>query len=171
MVQRQADCVAGRGISALAGRGPVPRLQRAAARSGSRSISSSTAAAAAASAAPDRLVIAAPDDWHLHLRDGDAMRSVVPHSATHFRRAVVMPNLVPPVTTTEMALAYRSRIADATPKGSRFSPLMTLYLTDNTPPEEVARAHEAGVAAFKLYPAGATTNSGESSGVSEGVSE
>ncbi|KIZ02255.1 dihydroorotase [Monoraphidium neglectum] len=114
----------------------------------------------AASSAAQRLQITAPDDWHLHLRDGDSMRSVVPHTAAHFSRAIIMPNLVPPVSTTDMALEYKARITAALPPGSAFAPLMTLYLTDNTPPEEVARARDAGVAAFKLYPAGATTNSG-----------
>lgn len=106
-----------------------------------------------------QLTITTPDDWHLHLRDGDNMRSVVPHSAAHFARAIIMPNLVPPVTTTKLALQYKSRILGALPHGSPFDPLMTLYLTDNTPPEDVAAAREAGVVAFKLYPAGATTNS------------
>ncbi|MBP9589402.1 MAG: dihydroorotase [Brachymonas sp.] len=108
---------------------------------------------------PATLTITRPDDWHAHLRDGAALHTVVPHTASQFARAIVMPNLKQPVTTTEQALAYKQRIVDATPAGTRFTPLMTLYLTDNTTPEEVARAKEAGIVAFKLYPAGATTNS------------
>ena len=108
---------------------------------------------------PATLTITRPDDWHAHLRDGAAQHTVVPHTASQFARAIVMPNLKQPVTTTEQALAYKQRIVDATPAGARFTPLMTLYLTDNTTPEEVARAKEAGIVAFKLYPAGATTNS------------
>lgn len=100
-----------------------------------------------------------PDDWHLHVRDGDALRTVVPHTARQFGRAIIMPNLKPPVTTTAQALAYRERIRAAVPPGLRFEPLMTLYLTDNLPPDEIARAKDAGVVAVKLYPAGATTNS------------
>ncbi len=109
--------------------------------------------------APATLTIIRPDDWHAHLRDGAALHTVVPHTASQFARAIVMPNLKHPVTTTEQALAYKQRIVDATPAGARFTPLMTLYLTDNTTPKEVARAKEAGIVAFKLYPAGATTNS------------
>jgi dihydroorotase len=108
------------------------------------------------------LTITRPDDWHLHLRDGAAMASVLPASARQFARAIVMPNLRPPVVDTAQAVAYRERIVAALPKegpGSRFVPLMTLYLTDRTPPEEVRRAKAAGIVAFKLYPAGATTNS------------
>ncbi|MEQ1805859.1 MAG: dihydroorotase [Burkholderiaceae bacterium] len=105
------------------------------------------------------LTIARPDDWHLHVRDGAALAAVVPHSARQFARAVIMPNLRPPVTTTEQALAYRERILRAVPKGLAFEPLMTLYLTDRLPPDEIRRAREAGVVAVKLYPAGATTNS------------
>jgi dihydroorotase len=106
------------------------------------------------------LTIARPDDMHLHLRDGAAMRAVLPHTAARFARAVVMPNLRPPITTTALALAYRERILAALPKGVAFEPLMTLYLTDNTPPEEIARAKASGaVHAVKYYPAGATTNS------------
>ena len=113
-----------------------------------------------------KLVIARPDDWHLHLRDSAHLHSVLPDSARRFGRAIVMPNLRPPVTTTEMALAYRARILQALPAGSRFEPLMTLYLTDNTQPAEIARAHASGVVhGVKLYPAGATTNS--DSGVSD----
>jgi dihydroorotase len=103
--------------------------------------------------------ITRPDDWHLHLRDGAALASVVGHTAKQFARAIVMPNLRPPVTTAQQAVAYRQRILDALPIGSVFEPLMTLYLTDNTPPEEILRAKNAGVVALKLYPAGATTNS------------
>lgn len=106
------------------------------------------------------LTLLRPDDWHLHLRDGDALNAVIGHSAERFARAIVMPNLKPPVTTTEQAVAYRDRILAALPSGSDFTPLMTLYLTDNTSPEEIARAKESGVIhAVKLYPAGATTNS------------
>ncbi len=105
------------------------------------------------------LTITRPDDWHLHVRDGDAMRCVVPHSARQMGRAIIMPNLKPPVTTAEMALAYRARILSAVPAGSRFQPLMTLYLTDNLTPDDIVRAKAAGVVACKLYPAGATTNS------------
>jgi dihydroorotase len=100
-----------------------------------------------------------PDDWHLHLRDGAALAAVLPFTAARFGRAIVMPNLAPPVTTTQLAAAYRERILAALPAGSNFKPLMTLYLTDRTAPEEVARAKAAGIAGFKLYPAGATTNS------------
>ena len=108
----------------------------------------------------DTLTLTRPDDWHLHLRDGDAMRAVLPHSARQFARAIIMPNLRPPVTTTEQALAYRARILDAIPAGSTFQPLMTLYLTDNTSPAEIVRAKDSNhVVACKLYPAGATTNS------------
>jgi dihydroorotase len=105
------------------------------------------------------LSLTRPDDWHLHLRDGDALRAVLPHTARQFARAIVMPNLKPPVTTTALALDYRRRILDALPSGATFEPLMTLYLTDRTPPDEIRRAREAGIVALKLYPAGATTNS------------
>ena len=105
------------------------------------------------------LTLTRPDDWHLHLRDGPAMADVLAHSAAQFARAIVMPNLKPPVTNTALALAYRQRILAARPQGSDFEPLMTLYLTDNTPPDEIARAQGAGIVALKLYPAGATTNS------------
>jgi len=106
------------------------------------------------------LTITAPDDMHLHLRDAAALTCTVPHTAAQFARAVIMPNLTPPVTTTEMALAYRKRILNVLPDGSEFDPLMSLYLTDNTPAEEIARATASGhVLACKLYPAGATTNS------------
>ncbi|MFC0349370.1 dihydroorotase [Undibacterium danionis] len=106
------------------------------------------------------LTIIRPDDWHLHLRDGDALKTVLPHTAAQFARAIVMPNLKPPVTTTALAGAYRERILAALPEGMAFEPLMTLYLTDNTPPDEIRRAKDSGfVHAVKLYPAGATTNS------------
>jgi dihydroorotase len=106
------------------------------------------------------LTLRAPDDWHLHLRDGDMMRLVAPESARHFARALIMPNLVPPVVTGAQAAAYRDRIRAALPPGSAFTPLMTLYLTEATDPADVAAAHAAGiVTAVKLYPAGATTNS------------
>jgi dihydroorotase len=107
----------------------------------------------------DSLRIARPDDWHLHLRDGAALKAVLPYTARQFGRAIVMPNLRPPVTTAEQAQAYRDRILAALPEGLDFQPLMTLYLTDNTPPEEIRRAKAAGVVAVKLYPAGATTHS------------
>ena len=107
-----------------------------------------------------RLTLTRPDDWHLHLRDGAHLRAVLPDTASRFGRAIVMPNLRPPVTTTEAALDYRRRIVEALPAGSRFEPLMTLYLTDNTQPAEIARAKASGVVhAVKYYPAGATTNS------------
>ena len=106
------------------------------------------------------LTLTRPDDWHLHLRDDEALQDVVPHTARQFARAIVMPNLKPPVTTTAQALAYRERILAALPEGMTFEPLMTLYLTDRTPPEEIARAKESGmVHGVKLYPAGATTHS------------
>jgi dihydroorotase len=105
------------------------------------------------------LTITRPDDWHLHVRDGAALQAVVPHTARQFGRAVIMPNLRPPVTTADQALAYRQRIAAAVPADLPFEPLMTLYLTDKLPPDEIKRAKAAGVVAVKLYPAGATTNS------------
>jgi len=106
------------------------------------------------------LTITRPDDWHLHLRDGAVLASVAPHTARQFGRAIIMPNLVPPVTTTGQALAYRERILAAAGEGSDFQPLMTLYLTDNTPAEEIHKARDSGhIHALKLYPAGATTNS------------
>ncbi len=111
-------------------------------------------------ATPASLTITRPDDWHLHLRDGATMASVLPHSARQFGRAIVMPNLKPPVTTTAQALAYRARILAALPEGMAFEPLMTLYLTNNTDPDEIRCAQDSGVVhAVKLYPAGATTNS------------
>jgi dihydroorotase len=106
------------------------------------------------------ITIARPDDWHLHLRDGEHLRAVVPDTARRFGRAIVMPNLKPPVTTTKLALEYRDRVLAALPAGVRFEPLMTLYLTDNTPAGEIERARASGkVHAVKYYPAGATTNS------------
>ena len=109
--------------------------------------------------ASETLTITRPDDWHLHVRDGAALASVVPHTAAQFGRAIIMPNLRPPVTTTVQALSYKERIAQAVPAAMAFEPLMTLYLTDVTLPDEIARAAEAGIVALKLYPAGATTNS------------
>ena len=115
---------------------------------------------------PQRLEITRPDDWHLHLRDGEALASVIGHTAERFARAIVMPNLKPPVTTVAQAEDYRRRILASLPKGSSFQPLMTLYLTENTPVEEIARARASNsVFAVKYYPAGATTNS--DSGVRE----
>lgn len=106
------------------------------------------------------ITLTRPDDWHLHLRDGAALAAVLPHSARQFARAIVMPNLRPPVTTVLAAASYRQRIVAALPAGNDFEPLMTLYLTDNTPADEIRRASESGfVHAVKLYPAGATTNS------------
>lgn len=111
------------------------------------------------------LKIARPDDWHLHLRDGAMLKAVLPESARHFARAIVMPNLVPPVVTGADAASYRARILAALPEGASFTPLMTLYLTEETDPDDLAAAHAAGlITAVKLYPAGATTNS--ASGVS-----
>ena len=106
------------------------------------------------------LTIRRPDDWHVHLRDGDMLRAVAPYTARQFARAIVMPNLVPPVTTTALAAAYRERIMSALPADAGFTPLMTCYLTDDTDPDDLARGAEQGVfTAAKLYPAGATTNS------------
>lgn len=105
------------------------------------------------------LTIQTPDDWHLHFRDGDMLRETVPATARQFARAIVMPNLVPPVTTAALALAYRERILAARPQGSKFEPLVTLYLTDKTSAQDIIDAKAAGVVAAKLYPAGATTNS------------
>ncbi len=104
------------------------------------------------------LTLLRPDDWHLHVRDGAALDAVVPHSARQFGRALIMPNLRPPVTTAQQALDYRDRILAAVPAGVAFEPVMSLYLTDKLPPEEIALAANAGVKALKLYPAGATTN-------------
>jgi dihydroorotase len=110
----------------------------------------------------DRVTLRRPDDWHLHLRDGAALASVLADSARRFARAIVMPNLKPAVRTTAQALEYRERILAALPAGLKFEPLMTLYLTDDTPPEEIARAKASGrVFGVKLYPAGATTHSDE----------
>jgi dihydroorotase len=108
----------------------------------------------------NRITFTRPDDWHLHLRDGDALAAVLPYTARQFARAIVMPNLRPPVTTVAAARAYRDRILAALPRGAAFEPLMTLYLTDNTPAAEIAAAKASGfVHAVKYYPAGATTNS------------
>ena len=108
----------------------------------------------------DSITIRRPDDWHVHLRDGAMMAAVLPHTAASFARAIVMPNLAPPVTTVAEALAYRGRIEAALPKDASFTPLMTCYLTDGADPGEIARGYEKGVfAAVKLYPAHATTNS------------
>jgi dihydroorotase len=107
----------------------------------------------------NELTLTRPDDWHLHVRDGAALQSVVPHTAAQFGRAIIMPNLKPPVTNAAQALDYKARILAAVPEGMQFEPLMTLYLTDNLPADEIARAKDAGVVAVKLYPAGATTNS------------
>ena len=110
--------------------------------------------------ASQQLTITRSDDWHLHLRDDAALTAVLPDTARRFGRAIVMPNLRPPITTTELAAAYRERILAAIPAGLEFRPLMTLYLTDRTPPEEIDRALASGIVqAVKLYPAGATTNS------------
>jgi len=110
-------------------------------------------------AAASTLIITRPDDWHLHVRDGAVLNTVVPHTAAQFGRAIIMPNLKPPVTTAAQATAYAQRIRAAVPAGVAFEPLMTLYLTDNLPADEILRAQAAGVVACKLYPAGATTNS------------
>ena len=107
-----------------------------------------------------RITLARPDDWHLHLRDGAMLKGVLPETARHFGRALIMPNLVPPVVTAAQAASYRDRILAALPKGAEFQPLMTLYLTETTDPADVAAAAASGlVKAVKLYPAGATTNS------------
>jgi len=110
---------------------------------------------------PQTFSITRPDDWHLHVRDGAALQTVVPHTAAQFGRALIMPNLKPPVTSTAQALAYRERIRAAAAAAGHhaFEPLMTLYLTDQLPPDEILRAKEAGIVGVKLYPAGATTNS------------
>ncbi|MDE1891041.1 MAG: dihydroorotase [Betaproteobacteria bacterium] len=108
----------------------------------------------------EQITITRPDDWHLHVRDGDFLQAVLPDTAKQFARAIIMPNLKPPVVTVAQAQSYRDRITAALPKGSSFSPLMTLYLTENTLPEEIVKAKESGfVHAVKYYPAGATTNS------------
>lgn len=107
-----------------------------------------------------QITLTRPDDWHLHVRDGDVLADIMPDTARRFGRAVIMPNLRPPVTTTDLALAYRERILAAIPDSMEFDPLMTLYLTDNTPVDEINRAKQSGlIHALKLYPAGATTNS------------
>ena len=105
------------------------------------------------------LTLIQPDDFHLHVRDGEALKAVVPYTARQMGRALIMPNLKPPVTTVAQALAYKQQILDAVPAGLDFEPLMSLYLTDLTTPEQVREAKAAGIVAFKLYPAGATTNS------------
>jgi dihydroorotase len=108
----------------------------------------------------DTVTLRRPDDWHLHLRDGEQLRAVLPFTAARFARAIVMPNLSPPITTTQLALAYYGRIRSYLPERSAFEPLMTLYLTDQTEPAEVERARSSGrILGFKLYPAGATTHS------------
>ncbi len=123
-------------------------------------MSPSAAPSSAPSPAPSTLTITRPDDWHVHLRDGAVLADVVPHTARQFARAIVMPNLKPPVTTTAMAAAYRERILAAVPPGLAFEPLMVLYLTDNTSADEINRAVDSGIVhGVKLYPAGATTNS------------
>ena len=106
-----------------------------------------------------QITLTRPDDWHLHVRDAQALATVVPHTAAQFGRAIIMPNLRPPVTTAAQARAYKQRILAAVPAGVDFEPLMTLYLTDSLPADEIARAKDAGVVALKLYPAGATTHS------------
>jgi len=105
------------------------------------------------------ITLTTPDDWHLHFRDGDMLNETVPATARCFQRAIVMPNLVPPVTSSDMAIAYRQRIMASVPKGSRFEPLMVLFLTQNTTVDDIIAAKRAGIVAAKLYPAGATTNS------------
>jgi dihydroorotase len=115
--------------------------------------------------APSQITLPRPDDWHLHLRDGPSLTSAVPHSARVFKRAIIMPNLIPPITTYSMALQYKQRIMRGLPADSTFEPLMTCYLTDNTTPDDVEHAAKAGIIAYKLYPAGATTNS--NSGVTD----
>jgi len=112
-----------------------------------------------------QITLTRPDDWHIHLRDGQALDRTVSDAAHQFKRAIIMPNLVPPVMNTEQALSYKERILAARPAGSQFEPLMVLYLTDNTDPAEIAKAKAAGITACKLYPAGATTNS--ASGVTD----
>ncbi|MEB3271327.1 MAG: dihydroorotase [Synechococcus sp.] len=120
----------------------------------------------AAAVAPAALILRRPDDWHVHLRDGPLLQAVAPATAAVFARAIVMPNLSPPITSTEQARAYRERILAALPDGSRFTPLLTAYLTDTIDPEEIVRGHRQGVlTACKLYPAHATTNS--AAGVSD----
>jgi len=113
----------------------------------------------------EKLTLTTPDDWHLHLRDGEALPFTVPHAAENFARAIIMPNLVPPVTNAELALEYKQRIMENCPDTEQFEPLMVLYLTDQTAKEDIAQAKAAGIVACKLYPAGATTNS--ASGVTD----
>ena len=110
---------------------------------------------------PTKIELTQPDDWHLHIRDGEVMKDVLADTARQFARAIIMPNLKPPVTTVDLAKAYQSRIeSNLKLLGvTEFTPLMTLHLTDNTSADEVRKAKDAGIAAFKLYPAGATTNS------------
>ena len=115
------------------------------------------------------LTIIAPDDWHLHFRDGDMLSETVPATARCFKRAIVMPNLVPPVTNADMALAYKKRILAATPNEADFTPLMTLYLTNETNPKDIQEAVKQGITAAKLYPAGATTNSDAAVSALEGL--
>ncbi len=108
----------------------------------------------------NELVVLRPDDWHLHLRDGAMLKAVTPYSSAHFGRAIIMPNLLPPIVTSEQALAYRARVIAAVPAGHKFEPLMTLYLTEQTDPDDVETGANSGlIKALKLYPAGATTNS------------
>ena len=110
---------------------------------------------------PNKVTLRRPDDWHLHVRDGSIMEAVVPFTARRFARAIIMPNLIPPVTTVKQAIAYRERILKTVPQEEDFNPLMTCYLTDTADADEIARGHAEGVfTAVKLYPAGATTNSG-----------
>lgn len=108
---------------------------------------------------PETLIMTAPDDWHIHLRDGEALKYTVPHAAAQFRRVIVMPNLIPPVLNAGQALGYKNRILKNSPQATAFEPLMVLYLTDNTSREDIVEAQSAGIMACKLYPAGATTNS------------
>lgn len=117
----------------------------------------------------NEITIQTPDDWHLHFRDGDMLKETVPATARCFKRAIVMPNLVPPVTTADMADEYRQRILDARPAGSDFEPLMTLYLTNSTTADDIREAKQRGVIAAKLYPAGATTNSDAAVSALEGL--
>jgi dihydroorotase len=107
----------------------------------------------------NKITLQTPDDWHLHFRDGQMLQETVPATARCFKRAIVMPNLVPPVVNAELAMSYKQRILEASPEGSDFEPLMTLYLTDKTTTKDIVDAKQAGVVAVKLYPAGATTNS------------
>ena len=139
--------------------GPAPALARATGRCDNSAMTQASTASEIQLPSVTSLTLTRPDDWHLHLRDGEALRTTVAHAAAQFGRALIMPNLRPPVTTARQALDYRQRILEAVPAGLAFDPVMSLYLTDRTPPEEIARAAEAGVRALKLYPAGATTNS------------